>query len=95
MKRKITLEEKVGQMTQYDWGSIDVNPDIGLEHRQSMHEQLERGLIGSIFNISGVEEANGLQLPMKEKSRLGNYRTIVLIIHSAQVIQPRFRVVRQ
>jgi beta-glucosidase len=68
---QMTLEEKVGQMTQYDWGSIGINPDAGEELRQSMKVQLEKGLIGSIFNISGAEEANRLQLLMKEKSRLG------------------------
>lgn len=69
--RRMTLEEKAGQMTQYDWGSIAINPDIGDELRVRMREQLEQGLIGSVFNVAGAEEANRLQRLMKEKSRLG------------------------
>jgi beta-glucosidase len=66
----MTLEEKVGQMTQYDWNSVSINPEAGDEHRKRMLEHWERGIVGSLFNLSGVEEVNQLQEQAMRRSRL-------------------------
>ncbi len=68
---QMTLEEKVGQMSQFDWGFHAINPDAGGEINELMKHMVERGLIGSLFNISGVEEANELQKKILKNSRLG------------------------
>lgn len=57
----MTLEEKVGQMTQYDWGFNPINPETGVSQRDVLREQIRQGRVGSIFNLSDAEEANELQ----------------------------------
>jgi len=57
----LSLEQKAGQMTQYDWGFNPINPDTGLSQRDMISEQIAQGLVGSVFNLAGAEEANRLQ----------------------------------
>lgn len=68
---QMTLEEKVGQMTQYDFGYYNINIEINHEKRNQYEEFIQDGLTGSIFNIQDVHEANRLQRVAVEKSRLG------------------------
>ncbi|BBI35818.1 beta-glucosidase BglX [Cohnella abietis] len=65
---QMSLEDKAGQMTQYDWGFNPINPETGLSQRDVLLEQISEGRVGSIFNISGVEEANQLQKLVLEKT---------------------------
>ncbi|GMK38667.1 beta-glucosidase [Paenibacillus sp. CCS19] len=58
---RMSLEEKVGQMTQYDWGFNPINPETGVSVRDLLREEIRQGRVGSIFNLSGAEEANELQ----------------------------------
>lgn len=58
---RLSLEQKAGQMTQYDWGFNPINPDTGLSQRDVISEQIAQGLVGSVFNLAGAEEANRLQ----------------------------------
>ena len=58
---RMTLEQKAGQMTQYDWGYNPINPDTGLSQRDVLLEEIAQGRVGSVFNLSGAEEANRLQ----------------------------------
>jgi len=58
---KLTLEQKAGQMTQYDWGFNPINPDTGLSQRDLLKEEIAAGRVGSVFNLSGAKEANELQ----------------------------------
>lgn len=44
---RLTLEEKAGQMTQYDWGSNPINPDTGLSQRDHITEQIAQGKVGA------------------------------------------------
>ncbi len=58
---RLSLEQKAGQMTQYDWGFNPINPDTGLSQRDVISGQIAQGLVGSVFNLAGAEEANRLQ----------------------------------
>jgi beta-glucosidase len=57
--RKMTLEEKIGQMTQYS--------GFNEERAQWVRE----GKIGSFLNVHGVEQTNRIQKIAVEESRLG------------------------
>jgi len=67
---QMTLEEKVGQMTQFDWGFHAINPDAGDTVNRLMKEAVSRGFVGSLFNLPGADEANRLQRQVIERSRL-------------------------
>jgi beta-glucosidase len=64
--RQMTLEEKVGQLNQYSAGT-PTGPGTG---RSDYGEMIEKGLIGSLFNLTGAEKVNALQRIAVEKSRL-------------------------
>ncbi|MEK8128997.1 beta-glucosidase BglX [Paenibacillus filicis] len=64
----MSLEEKVGQMTQYDWGFNPINPETGVSQRDLLVEEIRQGRVGSIFNLSGAEEANELQRLIQEQT---------------------------
>ncbi|MGO4537818.1 glycoside hydrolase family 3 N-terminal domain-containing protein [Paenibacillus sp. 2TAB19] len=63
---RMSLEDKVGQMTQYDWGFNPINPETGVSQRDLLLEEIRQGRVGSIFNLSGAEEANELQRAIQE-----------------------------
>lgn len=65
----LTLEEKVGQMTQYDWGFNPINPDTGVSQRDVLREEIRQGRVGSIFNLSGADEANELQKLIQDHTK--------------------------
>jgi len=65
---KLSLEEKVGQMSQYDWGFNPINPETGVSQRDLLKEEIRQGRVGSIFNLSGAEEANQLQRLIQEET---------------------------
>lgn len=85
----LTLEEKVGQMTQYDWGFNPINPETGVSQRDLLREEIRQGRVGSIFNLSGAEEANELQQLIQDQT---NHRVPLLIgrdvIHGYQTVFP-------
>lgn len=64
--RKMTLEEKVGQLVQYSAGQ-PTGPGTG---RSDYQEMIARGQIGSLFNINTAKEVNAYQHLAIEKSRL-------------------------
>ncbi|RKP48884.1 beta-glucosidase BglX [Cohnella endophytica] len=68
---RMTLEEKAGQMTQYDWGFNPINPDTGLSQREVIADQIEQGLVGSVFNLSGAKESDELQRLVLDKTANG------------------------
>lgn len=85
----MSLEEKVGQMTQYDWGYNPINPETGVSQRDWLVDEIRQGRVGSIFNLSGAEEANGLQQLIQEHTK---HRIPLLIgrdvIHGYKTIFP-------
>ena len=64
--RKMTLEEKVGQLVQYSAGQ-PTGPGTG---RTEYNDMIEKGEIGALFNITTAREANAFQHVAMEKSRL-------------------------
>ncbi|HEX7071522.1 MAG TPA: glycoside hydrolase family 3 N-terminal domain-containing protein, partial [Rhodothermales bacterium] len=71
---QMTLEEKLGQISQYSWGAAtgpmaqDANPQsLPDRYRQYARE----GRVGSFFNVVGAEETRELQRLAVEESRLG------------------------
>src|SRR5229473_5955997 len=64
--RKMTLEEKVGQLAQYSAGQ-PTGPGTG---RTDYEDMIAKGQIGALFNISTAKETNAYQRIAVEKSRL-------------------------
>lgn len=86
---KMTLEEKVGQLNQYNgfWEATGPVPKRG--EQKVKYEHLKRGLVGSMLNVYGTENVHKIQQLVVENSRLG----IPLIfgydvIHGYQTIAP-------
>ena len=64
--KKMTLDEKVGQLVQYTGGQ-PTGPGTG---RTDYEEMISQGQIGSLFNINTAKETNAYQHLAVEKSRL-------------------------
>jgi len=64
--KQMTLEEKVGQLVQYSVGP-PTGPGTG---RGDYQDMVERGQVGSLFNLDDAETANRYQHIAVEKSRL-------------------------
>ena len=64
--KKMTLEEKVGQLVQYSAGQ-PTGPGTG---RTDYNDMLAKGQIGALFNIVTAKESNAFQRVAVEKSRL-------------------------
>jgi len=68
---QMTLEEKVGQMNQYN-GFYDVTGPAPKGGNAALkYEHLKKGWVGSMLNVRGVEEVKKLQKIVVEESRLG------------------------
>jgi beta-glucosidase len=64
--KQMTLEEKVGQLVQYSIGT-PAGPGTG---RGDYLEMIEKGQVGSLFNLEDARAANHFQHIAVEKSRL-------------------------
>lgn len=85
----MTLEEKVGQMNQYNgfWDVTGPAPEGGSAAQK--YEHLKKGWVGSMLNVKGVKDVKALQKIAVEETRLG----IPLIfgfdvIHGYKTISP-------
>lgn len=68
---EMTLEEKVGQLTQFS-GFYDVTgPPPPGEREAQKHHLLHRGIIGSMLNVVGYNDIRAFQTMAVENSRLG------------------------
>ncbi|PRX54116.1 beta-glucosidase BglX [Flagellimonas meridianipacifica] len=69
--QQMTLEEKVGQMNQYNgfWDATGPAPQGG--NAAIKYEHLKKGWVGSMLNVTGTEETRKLQKLVVEESRLG------------------------
>ncbi|RLF03717.1 MAG: glycosyl hydrolase, partial [Thermoprotei archaeon] len=75
--RRMTLEEKIGQMCQYSGFS------------RELKDLVKRGLVGSLLNVVGVEEVNRVQEIAVKESRLGIPLLLGLdVIHGYKTIFP-------
>ncbi len=68
---KMTLDEKIGQMNQYNgfWDATGPNPSE--EKAKLKYEHLKTGLVGAVLNVTGVEKVRKLQEIVVNESRLG------------------------
>lgn len=66
LMKKMTLTEKIGQLSQYVGGELLTGPKSG-----SLTDSLfERGMVGSILNVGGVDNLRKLQQRNMQLSRL-------------------------
>ncbi len=85
----MTLEEKIGQLNQYN-GFYDVTGPTPKEGQAALkYEHLKKGWVGSMLNVKGTNEVRTLQKIAVEQTRLG----IPLIfgfdvIHGYKTISP-------
>ena len=64
--KQMTLEEKIGQMTQFSIGT-PTGPGTG---RSDYKEMVARGEVGSILNMTGAAQTNAMQKIAVEQTRL-------------------------
>ncbi len=69
--QKMTLEEKVGQLNQYNgfWEVTGPAPKEG--NAKQKYDHLKKGLVGSVLNVKGADNVRKLQELVVKGSRLG------------------------
>ncbi|TVZ60285.1 beta-glucosidase [Flavobacteriaceae bacterium MAR_2010_105] len=85
----MTLEEKIGQMNQYNgfWNVTGPVPKDGDAAKK--YEDLRKGYVGSMLNVTGVENVRAVQKIAVEESRLGIPLIIGFdVIHGFKTISP-------
>ncbi|MCB4807258.1 beta-glucosidase BglX [Tamlana sp. 62-3] len=86
---KMTLEEKIGQMNQYNgfWDVTGPTPDNGDAGKK--YEHLRKGYVGSMLNVTGVENVRAVQKIAVEETRLGIPLIIGFdVIHGFKTLSP-------
>lgn len=69
--KKMTLEEKVGQMNQYN-GFWDVTGPVPAAGSNKLkYDHLKKGMVGAVLNVKGSENVRRLQELVVNESRLG------------------------
>ena len=86
---KMTLEEKVGQMNQYNgfWDVTGPAPVGGTSEQK--YENIKKGLVGSMLTVRGVKEVKAVQKIAVEQTRLGIPLIIGFdVIHGYKTLSP-------
>ncbi|MCH4553420.1 beta-glucosidase BglX [Aestuariibaculum lutulentum] len=86
---KMTLEEKIGQMNQYNgfWDVTGPMPSSGDAAKK--YEHLKKGYVGSMLNVRGVKEVKAVQKIAVEETRLGIPLIIGFdVIHGYETLSP-------
>ncbi|MGC1631225.1 MAG: beta-glucosidase BglX [Gelidibacter sp.] len=86
---RMTLEEKIGQMNQYNgfWDVTGPAPAHG--DAANKYEHLKKGWVGSMLNVRGVKEVRHVQKIAVEETRLGIPLIIGFdVIHGYKTISP-------
>ena len=86
---KMTLEEKIGQMNQYNgfWDVTGPTPSTGAAAKK--YEHLRKGFVGSMLNVRGVEDVKAVQKIAVEETRLGIPLIIGFdVIHGYKTLSP-------
>lgn len=86
---RMTLEEKVGQMNQYNgfWNVTGPAPIQGDAVKK--YKELRQGYVGSMLNVRGVKQVKALQKIVVEESRLGIPLIIGFdVIHGYETMSP-------
>lgn len=85
----MTLEEKVGQLNQYNgfWDITGPTPKEGQAAKK--YEDLKKGMVGSMLNVKGVKDVRALQKIAVEGTRLGIPLLFGFdVIHGYKTISP-------
>ncbi|WP_220765089.1 beta-glucosidase BglX [Flavobacterium sp. UMI-01] len=85
----MTLEEKIGQLNQYNgfWEITGPTPKEGQAAKK--YEDLKKGLVGSMLNVKGVKDVRALQKIAVEETRLGIPLLFGFdVIHGYKTISP-------
>jgi len=85
----MTLEEKIGQMNQYNgfWDLTGPAPEEGSAAKK--YEHLRKGLVGSMLNVRGVKNVKRVQKIAVEESRLGIPLIIGFdVVHGYKTMSP-------
>ena len=85
----MTLEEKVGQMVQYNgfWDVTGPTPKGG--NTKKKYEDLRKGRVGSMLTVRGTKEVRAVQKIVTEESRLGIPLIIGFdVIHGYKTLSP-------
>ena len=85
----MTLDEKIGQMNQYNgfWEITGPAPKEGQAAKK--YEDLKKGLVGSMLNVKGAKEVYTLQKIAVEETRLGIPLLFGFdVIHGYKTISP-------
>ncbi|MHC4064004.1 MAG: glycoside hydrolase family 3 N-terminal domain-containing protein [Planctomycetota bacterium] len=70
--QQMTIDEKLGQLTQQSGGEIqDDNPEVLKNKQEELYAPIREGKVGSFLNAHGAEYTNKLQRVAVEESRLG------------------------
>jgi beta-glucosidase len=89
LMRQMTLEEKVGQMNQYNgfWEVTGPAPTGG--NAELKYKHLRAGLVGSMLSVRGVKEVKAVQKIAVEETRLGIPLIIGFdVIHGYKTLSP-------
>ena len=68
---QMTLEEKIGQMNQYNGFYNATGPAPVEGDQKEKYDNVKKGLVGSMLNVTGVDEVRAFQKLAVEESRLG------------------------
>jgi len=68
---KMTLEEKIGQMNQYNGFWDATGPAPSEKKAKLKYAHLRKGLVGAVLNVTGVDKVRKLQEIVVNESRLG------------------------
>jgi beta-glucosidase len=86
---KMTLDEKIGQMNQYNgfWDITGPTPKDGQAAKK--YADLKNGLVGAMLNVKGVKEVRAIQKIAVEQTRLGIPLLFGFdVIHGYKTISP-------
>lgn len=89
LMKQMTLEEKVGQMNQYNgfWDVTGPAPKGGSSELK--YEHLRKGWVGSMLTVRGVKEVRAVQKIAVEETRLGIPLIIGFdVIHGYKTLSP-------
>ncbi|WNH09302.1 beta-glucosidase BglX [Thalassobellus suaedae] len=87
--KQMTIEEKVGQMNQYNgfWDVTGSAPEGGSAEKK--YEHLRKGWVGSMLTVRGVEQVRAVQKIAVEETRLGIPLIIGFdVIHGYKTLSP-------
>lgn len=87
--QKMTLEEKIGQLNQYN-GFWEITGPVPKDGQAAVkYENLKKGWVGSMLNVKGVKEVRALQKIAVEQTRLGIPLLFGFdVIHGYKTISP-------